>query len=49
MAEYIPTTSQRLDKLTPDLQKMTTDIWAQHPDLLHLNMAAAQTKRARHA
>ena len=45
VAEYIPMTSQVFwDKLTPDLQKMMTDIWAQNIPTYRSNMAAAQTK-----
>ncbi|HEY3793376.1 MAG TPA: TRAP transporter substrate-binding protein DctP [Bradyrhizobium sp.] len=45
VAEYIPMTSQVFwDKLTPDLQKMMTDIWAQNIPTYRANMAAAQTK-----
>jgi C4-dicarboxylate-binding protein DctP len=45
VAEYIPMTSQVFwDKLTPDLQKMMTDIWAQNIPTYRTNMAAAQTK-----
>jgi C4-dicarboxylate-binding protein DctP len=45
VAEYIPMTSQVFwDKLTPDLQKMMTDIWAQNIATYRTNMAAAQTK-----
>ena len=32
------------DKLSPDLQKMMTDIWAQNIPTYRTNMAAAQTK-----
>jgi len=45
VAEYIPMTSQVFwDKLTPDLQKMMGDIWAQNIPTYRTNMAAAQTK-----
>jgi C4-dicarboxylate-binding protein DctP len=45
VAEYIPMTSQVFwDKLSPDLQKMMTDIWAQNVPTYRTNMAAAQTK-----
>ena len=45
VAEYIPMTSQVFwDKLTPDLQKMMSDIWAQNIPAYRANMAAAQTK-----
>ena len=45
VAEYIPMTSQVFwDKLSPDLQKMMTDIWAQNIPTYRANMAAAQTK-----
>jgi C4-dicarboxylate-binding protein DctP len=45
VAEYIPMTSQVFwDKLSPDLQKMMTDIWAQNVPTYRANMAAAQTK-----
>jgi len=45
VAEYIPMTSQVFwDKLSPDLQKMMTDIWAQNIPTYRTNMAAAQTK-----
>ena len=44
-AEYIPLMSQVFwDKLSPDLQKMMTDIWAQNIPAYRANMAAAQTK-----
>jgi C4-dicarboxylate-binding protein DctP len=32
------------DKLSPDLQKMMTEIWAQNIPTYRANMAAAQTK-----
>src|ERR1700744_1934705 len=45
VAEYIPMTSQVFwDKLTPDLQKMMSDIWAQNIPTYRTNMAAAQAK-----
>jgi C4-dicarboxylate-binding protein DctP len=45
VAEYIPMTSQVFwDKLSSDLQKMMTDIWAQNVPTYRTNMAAAQTK-----
>jgi TRAP-type C4-dicarboxylate transport system substrate-binding protein len=44
-AEYIPLMSQVFwDKLTPDQQKMITDLWAQNIPAYRANMAAAQTK-----
>jgi TRAP-type C4-dicarboxylate transport system substrate-binding protein len=45
IAEYIPLLSQVFwDKLTPDQQKMMTDLWAQNVPTYRANMAAAQTK-----
>jgi C4-dicarboxylate-binding protein DctP len=45
VAEYIPMTSQVFwDKLSPELQKTMTDIWAQNVPAYRANMAAAQTK-----
>ena len=45
IAEYIPMVSQAFwDKLSPDLQKMMTDLWAQNIPTYRANMAAAQTK-----
>ncbi|HEY0910485.1 MAG TPA: TRAP transporter substrate-binding protein DctP, partial [Bradyrhizobium sp.] len=44
-AEYIPLMSQAFwDKLSPDLQKIVTDVWAQNIPTYRANMAAAQTK-----
>src|ERR1700722_5323391 len=44
-AEYIPLMSQVFwDKLSPDLQKIMTDMWAQNIPAYRANMAAAQTK-----
>jgi TRAP-type C4-dicarboxylate transport system substrate-binding protein len=44
-AEYIPLLSQAFwTKLSPDLQKLMTDIWAQNIPAYRDNMAAAQTK-----
>jgi len=44
-AEYIPLTSQVFwDKLSPNLQKIMTDVWAQNIPAYRANMAAAQTK-----
>jgi TRAP-type C4-dicarboxylate transport system substrate-binding protein len=44
-AEYIPLMSQVFwDKLSPDQQKMITDLWAQNIPTYRANMAAAQTK-----
>jgi len=44
-AEYIPLMSQTFwDKLSPDLQKIMTDVWAQNIPAYRSNMAAAQTK-----
>jgi C4-dicarboxylate-binding protein DctP len=45
VAEYIPMTSQVFwEKLSPDLQKIMTDTWAQNVPTYRTNMAAAQTK-----
>ncbi|SHH47934.1 TRAP transporter substrate-binding protein DctP [Bradyrhizobium erythrophlei] len=45
IAEYIPLLSQVFwDKLSPDQQKMMTDVWAQNVPTYRANMAAAQTK-----
>jgi TRAP-type C4-dicarboxylate transport system substrate-binding protein len=45
IAEYIPLLSQVFwDKLSPDQQKMMTDLWAQNIPTYRANMAAAQTK-----
>jgi TRAP-type C4-dicarboxylate transport system substrate-binding protein len=45
VAEYIPMTSQVFwDKLSPDLQKMMTDVWAQNVPTYRASMATAQTK-----
>ncbi len=45
IAEYIPLVNQAFwDKLSPDLQKTMTDIWAQNIATYRSNMAAAQTK-----
>jgi TRAP-type C4-dicarboxylate transport system substrate-binding protein len=44
-AEYIPLMSQLFwDKLTPDQQKMMTELWAQNIPTYRASMAAAQTK-----
>jgi TRAP-type C4-dicarboxylate transport system substrate-binding protein len=44
-AEYIPLMSQVFwDKLSPDLQKITTDLWAENIPAYRANMAAAQAK-----
>ena len=44
-AEYVPLVSQAFwDKLTPDQQKMMTDLWAQNIPTYRANMAAAQTR-----
>src|SRR5580698_4783198 len=44
-AEYIPLMSQLFwDKISPDLQKIMTDTWAQNVPTYRANMAAAQTK-----
>jgi TRAP-type C4-dicarboxylate transport system substrate-binding protein len=44
-AEYIPLMSQVFwDKLSPDLQKIMTDVWAQNIPAYRANMAAAQSK-----
>jgi TRAP-type C4-dicarboxylate transport system substrate-binding protein len=44
-AEYIPLMSQVFwDKLSPDLQKIMTDMWAQNIPAYRANMAAAQAK-----
>ena len=44
-AEYIPLMSQLFwDKLSPDQQKMMTELWAQNVPAYRANMAAAQTK-----
>jgi TRAP-type transport system periplasmic protein len=44
-AEYIPLMSQLFwDKLSPDLQKIMTDVWAQNIPGYRANMAAAQSK-----
>ena len=41
----MPLVSQAFwDKLTPDQQKMMTDLWAQNIPTYRANMAAAQTK-----
>jgi TRAP-type C4-dicarboxylate transport system substrate-binding protein len=45
VAEYIPMTSQVFwDKLSPELQKMMTDVWAESVPTYRANMAGAQTK-----
>lgn len=45
IAEYIPLLSQVFwDKLSPDQQKMMTDLWAQNVPAYRANMAAAQTR-----
>ena len=45
VAEYIPMTSQMFwDKLSPELQKMMTDVWAESVPTYRANMAGAQTK-----
>ena len=45
IAEYIPLLSQVFwDKLSPDQQKMMTEVWAQNVPTYRANMAAAQTK-----
>jgi TRAP-type C4-dicarboxylate transport system substrate-binding protein len=45
VAEYIPMTSQMFwDKLSPELQKMMTDVWAENVPTYRANMAGAQTK-----
>jgi len=45
IAEYIPLLSQVFwDKLSPDQQKLMTDVWAQNIPTYRANMAAAQTK-----
>src|ERR1700743_8517 len=44
-AEYIPLMSQVFwDKLSPELQKIMTDVWAQNIPAYRTNMAAAQAK-----
>ena len=44
-AEYIPLMSQVFwDKLTPDQQKMMTELWAQNIPAYRANMAAAQDR-----
>src|ERR1700733_9907621 len=44
-AEYIPLMSQTFwDKLSPDLQKIMTDVWAQNIPAYRSNMAGAQAK-----
>jgi C4-dicarboxylate-binding protein DctP len=45
IAEYIPLLSQVFwDKLSPDQQKMMTDLWAQNVPTYRANMVAAQTR-----
>jgi C4-dicarboxylate-binding protein DctP len=45
VAEYIPMTSQVFwGKLSPELQKMMTDVWAENVPTYRANMAGAQTK-----
>ncbi len=45
VAEYIPLMSQTFwDKLSPDLQKIMTDVWAQNIPAYRANMAGAQAK-----
>jgi TRAP-type C4-dicarboxylate transport system substrate-binding protein len=45
IAEYIPLLSQVFwDKLSPDQQKMVTDLWAQNVPTYRANMVAAQTR-----
>jgi TRAP-type C4-dicarboxylate transport system substrate-binding protein len=45
IADYIPLVSNVFwEKLSPDLQKTMTDIWAQNIPTYRTNMAAAQTK-----
>ena len=45
IAEYIPLMSQVFwDKLSPDLQKIVTDLWAQNIPAYRANMAAAQAR-----
>lgn len=45
IAVYIPMVSQVFwDKLSPDQQKIMTDLWAQNVPTYRTNMAAAQTK-----
>jgi TRAP-type C4-dicarboxylate transport system substrate-binding protein len=45
VAEYIPMTSQVFwEKLSPDLQKMMTDVWAENIPTYRANMAGAQTR-----
>ena len=45
IAEYIPLLSQVFwNKLSPDQQKMMTDLWAQNVPVYRTNMAGAQTK-----
>lgn len=45
IAEYIPLVGQVFwDKLSPDLQKAMTDLWAQNIPTYRANMAAAQTR-----
>ena len=45
VAEYIPLMSQTFwDKLSPDLQKIMTDVWAQNIPTYRANMAGAQAK-----
>jgi C4-dicarboxylate-binding protein DctP len=45
IAEYIPLVSQVFwDKLSPDQQKMLTELWAQNVLIYRTNMAAAQTR-----
>jgi C4-dicarboxylate-binding protein DctP len=44
-AEYIPLMSQTFwNKLSPDLQKIMTEVWAQNIPTYRTNMAAAQAK-----
>jgi TRAP-type transport system periplasmic protein len=45
IAEYIPLVSQVFwDKLSPDQQKMLTELWAQNVPIYRTNMVAAQTR-----
>jgi TRAP-type C4-dicarboxylate transport system substrate-binding protein len=45
IAEYIPLVSQVFwDKLSPDQQKMLTELWAQNVPIYRANMVGAQTR-----
>jgi C4-dicarboxylate-binding protein DctP len=45
IAEYIPLLSQVFwDKLSPDQQKMMTELWAQNVPIYRANMVGAQTR-----